>query len=70
MTDRGLQCPDCGCRDFRVVRTAHKPRAIQRLRQCRHCGRRMVTYERVAGSPPDPSGRPTLAEMREEPDND
>jgi transcriptional regulator NrdR family protein len=47
----GLECPDCGCRDFRTVRTTRKADHVQRVRQCRHCGRRVVTWERIAGAP-------------------
>jgi len=43
---RGLQCPKCGCRHFNVVytRPASGGRII-RCRECRYCGRRMVTHE-------------------------
>jgi hypothetical protein len=44
----GLVCPGCGCRDFRVVYTRPKPDGkILRRRRCRHCGRRITTFERV-----------------------
>ncbi len=46
---RGLVCPRCGCEHFRVVYTRRAPGGkIVRSRECRHCGRRVITYERVA----------------------
>lgn len=48
-TDRGLECPACACRDFRVVYT--RPLSdgrIERRRECRHCQRRVTTYEILA----------------------
>jgi transcriptional regulator NrdR family protein len=45
---RGLECPRCGCRHFRVVYTrAAQGGRIMRRRECRHCGRRITTSERV-----------------------
>jgi len=43
---RGIECPRCGCRHLRVVytRPALGGRIIRR-RECRHCGRRITTYE-------------------------
>ena len=43
---RGLQCPRCGCGHFFVLytRRARGGRLLRR-RQCRHCGRRVTTYE-------------------------
>jgi hypothetical protein len=46
---RGLECPDCGCRHFDVVRTIPGMRHIRRVRSCRYCGRRVTTSERVDG---------------------
>lgn len=46
---RGLGCV-CGCRDLRVVYT--RPtwgNRIMRRRECRHCGRRMTTWEHPGG---------------------
>lgn len=43
----GLECRRCGCKHFRVVyarRTANY--GILRLRECRHCGRRISTVEK------------------------
>lgn len=46
---RGLACPKCGCEHFRVVYTRRALGGkIVRSRECRHCGRRVITYERVA----------------------
>jgi DNA-directed RNA polymerase subunit RPC12/RpoP len=47
---RGLVCRHCGCRHFRVIYT--RPAwggRIMRRRECRHCGRRVTTWERTAG---------------------
>lgn len=45
---RGIRCPKCGCGHFEVVYTRRIPRgAIRRRRQCRHCGRRVTTTERM-----------------------
>ncbi len=44
----GLACRWCGGRDFRVVYT--RPTCggrIMRRRACRHCGKRMTTWERA-----------------------
>lgn len=47
---RGLVCPKCGCCHFRVIYTrAGWGRRIIRRRECRHCGRRVITTERVTG---------------------
>lgn len=47
---KGIECPQCGCRHFYVVYTRPKPGKIVRRRECRHCGRRVTTVERVLGS--------------------
>ena len=43
---RGLECRRCGCAHFRVLytRRALGGRLLRR-RECRHCGRRVTTYE-------------------------
>ncbi len=41
----GLVCPRCGCADLRVETTRCTPGRIVRYRLCRHCGRRVTTYE-------------------------
>jgi len=44
---RGLECPRCGCRRFHVLYTrAAIGGRILRRRECRHCGRRLTTYEK------------------------
>lgn len=47
---RGLVCPQCGCRHFEVLytRRAHGGKLIRR-RACRHCGRRITTSETRLG---------------------
>jgi len=46
---RGLVCPKCGCEHFRVIYTRRTwGGKIMRSRECRHCGRRVITYEHVA----------------------
>ena len=45
---KGITCRTCGCRHFEVIYT--RPRLggrIIRRRECRHCGRRITTCERV-----------------------
>ena len=44
---RGLVCRHCGCKHFRVIytRPAWGGRLVRR-RECRHCGRRMTTWEK------------------------
>jgi len=41
----GIVCPRCGCADLRVLNTRHAMGRIIRYRLCRHCERRVVTYE-------------------------
>jgi len=55
---RGIECPRCGCRHFRVLylsacghaqagtRRAWGGRILRR-RECRHCGRRVTTQEKA-----------------------
>ncbi len=45
--DLGLVCRKCGCRHFYTVYTRPKPGCVLRLKECRHCGHRMVTRERA-----------------------
>ena len=49
---RGIACPACGCRHFRVLytRRALGGRLLRR-RECRHCGRRVTTYEQSLEKP-------------------
>ncbi len=44
---RGLVCPRCGCRHLPVIYTRHRPGHVLRMRECRHCGRRIPTRERL-----------------------
>ena len=46
--DYGLECRECGCKHFRVVYTRpyHGGR-IMRRRECRHCGKRITTWEKA-----------------------
>jgi transcriptional regulator NrdR family protein len=46
---KGLVCPNCGCRHFYVVYTRPRAEKIVRRKECRHCGRRVITVERVLG---------------------
>ena len=47
---RGLKCRQCGCQQFHVIYTRGASGGrIQRRRECRHCGRRVTTYEKPAG---------------------
>jgi transcriptional regulator NrdR family protein len=47
---RGLQCPKCGCAHWRVVYTRPRPGGrLVRRRECRHCGKTVITTERVNG---------------------
>jgi transcriptional regulator NrdR family protein len=47
---RGLECKSCGCRHFRVLYTrAGSNGKLIRRRECRHCGRRMTTWEQHVG---------------------
>lgn len=43
---RGLECPQCGCRHFYTTHTEPlRDGRIRRRKECRHCGRKIVTYE-------------------------
>jgi len=47
---RGLSCRWCGCKHFRVVYTRPTPGGrIMRRRECRHCGKRITTWEAAQG---------------------
>lgn len=46
---RGLECPECGCRHFYVIYTRRRQDRIVRRRQCRHCGRLVLSVERLIG---------------------
>ena len=54
---KGLVCARCGCRHFEVVYT--RPAAdnrIMRRRACRHCGKRITTFEQNVLALTDPPG--------------
>jgi transcriptional regulator NrdR family protein len=45
-TPRGIECPRCGCRHFLTTNTEPlRDGRIRRRKTCRHCGRKIVTYE-------------------------
>ncbi|OPZ23973.1 MAG: hypothetical protein BWZ02_03016 [Lentisphaerae bacterium ADurb.BinA184] len=41
----GVVCRHCGCRDLPVYYTRRRNGRIIRVRECRNCGRRMMTRE-------------------------
>ena len=45
----GLVCPACGCRHFYVLYTRPRDGKIVRRKECRHCGRRVLTTEKLVG---------------------
>lgn len=48
--DRGLRCRHCGCRHFYVIYTRRAwGGKLVRRRECRHCGQRVTTCERIIG---------------------
>lgn len=48
--DRGIECPRCGCRHFFTTHTEPlRDGRIRRRKVCRHCGRRVTTFERING---------------------
>ena len=49
---RGIACPGCGCRHFRVLYTRRALGGrLMRRRECRYCGRRVTTYEQSLEKP-------------------
>ncbi len=48
--EKGLECPRCGCRHFYVVYNDKQTKRIVRRRQCRNCGRRVTTVEKIVGA--------------------
>ncbi len=43
---RGIECPSCGCRHFYTTHTEPlRDGRIRRRKECRHCGRKIVTHE-------------------------
>ena len=50
--DRGIACPQCGCRHFYTTNTEPlRDGSIRRRKVCRHCGRKIVTHEAPLHSP-------------------
>jgi len=48
----GLECPRCGCRHFYTTHTEPlRDGRIRRRKVCRHCDRRIVTYEAAVAAP-------------------
>ena len=45
---RGLECPRCGCRHLPVLYTRQRMKKIVRVRQCRHCLRRVIAQESIS----------------------
>jgi Zn ribbon nucleic-acid-binding protein len=43
----GMKCPNCHCRDTRVIKTRHNVDGTEtsRRRICRNCGHRITTVE-------------------------
>lgn len=48
----GIACPRCGCRHFFTTHTEPlRDGRIRRRKECRHCGRKIVTFEAAAAKP-------------------
>ena len=48
---RGIECRYCGCKHFRVIYTRRGwGGKLIRRRECRHCGKRMTTWEKPIGA--------------------
>jgi transcriptional regulator NrdR family protein len=46
---KGIECPHCGCRHFYTTHTEPlRDGRIRRRKACRHCGRRLTTFETPA----------------------
>ena len=49
--ERGIRCRACNCAHFYTLETRRQPGGrIMRRKECRHCGRRITTYERAFGA--------------------
>ena len=45
----GIKCPECECSHWIVLYTrAASGDRLKRRRECRHCGKRVTTYEHLA----------------------
>jgi len=51
----GMQCPACNCRDFRTLKTEKRAGYVKRYKACRHCDRRVITQEMIAGADVGPA---------------
>jgi hypothetical protein len=48
LESKGIRCRDCGCGHFYTLRTTKVfGGRVMRERVCRHCGKRIRTYERA-----------------------
>jgi transcriptional regulator NrdR family protein len=48
---RGIRCPLCGCREWKTTHTEPTGNGrIRRRKTCRHCGRKIVTFEVTPGA--------------------
>lgn len=47
LRNEGIRCPGCHCRHLIQVFTRHSGSRTVRVRECRHCGRRVRTTEMV-----------------------
>ena len=45
---KGITCTKCGCADLFVVYRQDVGRTRRRRLECRHCGHRMVSVERLS----------------------
>jgi transcriptional regulator NrdR family protein len=53
--NRGICCPRCGCRHFYTTHTEPlRDGRVRRRKVCRHCGRKMLTFETVVGATQSP----------------
>jgi transcriptional regulator NrdR family protein len=49
--ERGIRCPQCGCRHFYTTNTEPlRDGRIRRRKICRNCGRRLITFEGTSSS--------------------
>jgi transcriptional regulator NrdR family protein len=50
-SERGIVCPRCGCRHFKTTHTEPlRDGRIRRRKVCRHCGRKIITFEATPAS--------------------
>lgn len=45
--DDGMKCPKCHCADLRAYYTRRERDRVRRVRICRCCGARVLTYETI-----------------------